>query len=61
LGIRNGISIIAKFMNHLALIKEKIKRVKMFSKDKLLATKNEEFASYKPSVFEKRKKKSKKI
>ena len=54
--IGNGISIIAKVMNHLILIKEKIKRAKRLSEAQLLATKNGEFINYKPSVFEKRQK-----
>ena len=54
--IGNGISIIAKVMNHLILIKEKIKRAKRLSEAKLLATKNGEFINYKSSVFEKRQK-----
>ena len=54
--IGNGISIIAKVMNHLILIKEKIKRAKRLSEARLLATKNGEFINYKPSVFEKRRK-----
>ena len=55
--IGNGISIIAKVMNHLILIKEKIKRAKRLSEAQLLATKNGEFINYKHSVFEKRRKK----
>ena len=43
-------------MNHLILIKEKIKRAKRLSEAKLLATKNGEFINYKSSVFEKRQK-----
>ena len=58
--IGNGISIIAKVMNHLILIKEKIKRAKRLSEAQLLATKNGEFINYKPSIFEKRKKRSSK-
>ena len=54
--IGNGISIIAKVMNHLILIKEKIKRAKRLSDAQLLATKNGEFINYKPSVFKKRQK-----
>ena len=54
--IWNGISIIAKVMNHLILIKEKIKRAKRLSEAQLLATKNGEFINYKLSVFEKRQK-----
>ena len=54
--IGNGISIIAKVMNHLILIKEKIKRAKRLSEAQLLATKNGEFINYKLSVFEKRQK-----
>ena len=52
--IGNGISIIAKVMNHLILIKEKIKRARLLSEAQVLATKNGEFVNYKPSVFEKR-------
>ena len=52
--VGNGISIIAKVMNHLVLIKEKIKRAKRISEAQLLATKNGEFINYKSSVFEKR-------
>ena len=58
--IGNGISIIAKVMNHLILIKEKIKRAKRLSEAQLLATKNGEFINYKPSIFEKRQKKAQK-
>ena len=58
--IWNGISIIAKVINHLELIKEKIKRAKRLSEAQLLATKNGEFINYKPSVFEKRRKEAKK-
>lgn len=58
--IGNGISIIAKVMNHLILIKEKIKRAKRLSEARLLATKNGEFINYRPSVFEKRKKEAQK-
>ena len=58
--IGNGISIIAKVMNHLILIKEKIKRAKRLSEAQLLATKNGEFINYKSSVFEKRQKKAQK-
>ena len=54
--IGKGISIIAKVMNRLILIKEKIKRAKRLSEAQLLATKNGEFINYKPSVFEKRQK-----
>ena len=59
--IGNGIPIIAKVMNHLILIKEKIKRAKRLSEAKILATKNGEFIKYKPSVFEKRLKEAQKI
>ena len=41
--IGNGISIMAKVMNHLLLIKEKIKLAKRLSEAQLLATKNGEF------------------
>ena len=58
--IGNGISIIAKVMNHLILIKEKIKKAKRLSEAQLLATKNGEFINYKPSVFEKRQKEAQK-
>ena len=58
--IGNGISIIAKVMNHLIHIKEKIKRAKRLSEAKLLATKNGEFTCYRISVFEKRRKEAKK-
>ena len=58
--IWNGISIIAKVMNHLILIKEKMKRAKRLSEARLLATKNGEFINYKPSVFEKRQKEAQK-
>ena len=47
-------------MNHLELIKEKIKRAKRLSEAQLLATKNGEFINYKPYVFEKRRKEAKK-
>ena len=47
-------------MNHLILIKEKIKRAKRLSEAQLLATKNGEFINYKSSVFEKRQKKAQK-
>ena len=52
--IENGISIIAKIMNQLVHIKEKIKKAKRLSDPKLMATKNGEFMNYKSSVFEKR-------
>ena len=58
--IGNGISIIVNVMNHLVLIKEKIKRAKRLAEAQLLATKNGEFINYKPSVFEKRQKEAKK-
>ena len=58
--IGNGISIIAKVMNHLVLIKKKIKRAKLLSDAQLLATKNGEFINYKISVFEKRQKEAQK-
>ena len=58
--IGNGISIIAKIMNHLVLIKEKIKRAKRLAEAQLLATKNGEFMNYKSSVFEKRQKEAQK-
>ena len=58
--IWNGISIIAKLINHLILIKEKIERARRLSEAQLLATKNGEFINYKPSVFEKRQKEAKK-
>ena len=58
--IRNGIFIIAKVMNHLIKIKEKITKDKRLSEARILATKNGEFISYKPSVFEKRKKQAQK-
>ena len=58
--IGNGISIIAKVMNHLIQIKEKIKRAKRLADAKLLATKNGEFINYKPSVFENRQKEAQK-
>ena len=48
-------------MNHLILIKEKIKRARRLSEAKLLATKNGEFINYKSSVFEKRKKEAQKF
>ena len=54
--IGNGISIIAKVMNHLINIKQKIKRAKRLSEAQILATKNGEFVNYKFSVFEKRQK-----
>ena len=47
-------------MNHLLHIKEKVKKAKRLSDTKLMATKNGEFISYKPSVFEKRQKEPKK-
>ena len=56
----NGISIIAKVMNHLILIKKKIERAKRLSQARLLATKNGEFINYKSSVFEKRQKEAQK-
>ena len=52
--IGSGISIIAKVMNHLVLIKEKIKRAKRLSEAQLLATKNGEVIPYRRSVFEER-------
>ena len=58
--IGNGISIIAKVMNHLILIKEKIKRAKRLSEAQLLATKNGEFINYESSVFKKRLKEAQK-
>ena len=58
--IGNGISIIAKVMNHLILIKEKIKRAKRLSEAQLLATKNGEFINFRRSVFEKRQKEAQK-
>ena len=58
--IGNGISIIAKVMNHLIHIKEKIKRAKRLSDAQLIATKNGNFANYNPSVFEKRQKEAQK-
>ena len=58
--IGNGISIIAKVMNHLVLIKEKIKRAKRLSEAQLLATKNGEFINYESSVFKKRLKEAQK-
>ena len=58
--IGNGISIIAKIMNHLVQIKEKIKKAKRLSDAKLMATKNGEFINYKPSVFEIRQKEAQK-
>ena len=58
--IGNGISIIAKVMNHLVKIKEKIKRAKRLSEAQILATKYGEFINYKPSVFEKRQKEARK-
>ena len=58
--IWNGISIIAKVMNHLILIKKKIERAKRLSQARLLATKNGEFINYKSSVFEKRQKEAQK-
>ena len=47
-------------MNHLVLIKEKIKRAKRLAEAQLLATKNGEFINYKLSVFEKRQKEAQK-
>ena len=47
-------------MNHLILIKEKIKRAMRLSEAQLLATKNGEFINYKLSVFEKRQKEAQK-
>ena len=41
--IRNGISIIAKVINHLICIKEKIKRAKRTLLSQILVTKNEEY------------------
>ena len=58
--IGNGISIIAKVMNHLILIKRKIKRARHLPEAQLLATKNGEFINYKLSVFEKRQKEAQK-
>ena len=58
--IGNGISIIAKVMNHLILIKEKIKRAKRISEAQILATKNGDLINYKTSVFEKRRKEAQK-
>ena len=43
-------------MNHLILIKEKIKRANRLSEAQLLATKNGEFINYILSVFEKKQK-----
>ena len=59
--VGNGISIIAKVMNHLIQIKEKIKKDKRLSEARILATKNGEFINYNSSVFEKRQKEAKKI
>ncbi len=56
MGIGNGISIIAKVINHLILIKDKIKKARKLSQAQLLATKNGEFIKYKPSIFKKRQK-----
>ncbi len=53
--IGNGISIIAKVMNYLVLIKKKIQRAQRLSEAQLIATKNGEFINYKPSIFEQRK------
>ena len=47
-------------MNHHVHIKEKVKKAKRLSDTKLMATKNGEFISYKPSVFEKRQKEAQK-
>ena len=58
--VGNGISIIAKVMNHLVLIKEKIKRAKRLAEAQILATKNGEFINYKPSVYKKRQKEAQK-
>ena len=52
--IGNGISITAKVMNHLILIKEKIERAKRLSEAQTIATRNGEFINYKPSVIERR-------
>ena len=49
--IGNGISNIEKVMNHLILIKEKIKRARRLSDAQLIVTKNGEFIKYKPSIF----------
>ena len=58
--IGNRISIIAKVMNQLVLIKERIKKAQRLSEAQLLATKNGEFIKYAPSVFEKRLKEAQK-
>ena len=58
--VRNGISIIAKVMNHLIHIKEKIKRAKRLTEAQLIATKNGNFVNYNSSVFEKRLKEAQK-
>ena len=58
--IGNGISIIAKVMNYLVLIKKKIKRAQRLSEAQLIATKNGEFINYKPSIFEHRKEEAQK-
>ena len=52
--VGNGISIIAKVMNHLVHIKEKIKKAKRLSEAQLLATKNGKLSSYNPSIFDRR-------
>ena len=59
--VGNGISIIAKVMNHLVLIKEKLNELKGFQSYQILATKNGEFINYKPSVYKKRQKEAQKI
>ena len=58
--IGNGISITAKVMNNLVLIREKIKRAERLNKAQLLATKNGEITPYNPTVFELRQKQARK-
>tara|TARA_Y100000739_G_C20207341_1_gene283895 strand:+ start:172 stop:324 length:153 start_codon:yes stop_codon:yes gene_type:complete len=48
--IRKGVHVIVKIMNHIALINEKIKRVKRLSGYKLLVTKNEDSINYEPTI-----------
>ena len=47
-------------MNNLVLIREKIKRAERLKLAQLIATKNGEFTSYNPSVFEQRQKQARK-
>ena len=57
--IRKGAHVIVKIMNYIALINEKIKRVKRLSGYKLLVTKNEDSINYEPTIKKKIIRKSK--